>query len=66
MKKNINTKKTGFFKRVFIQFCRKMGYEIIDQSNLYVPTQNKLATENLSSVQLDVVSDIMKENFEIF
>ena len=56
MKKNINTKKTGFFKRVFIQFCRKIGYEIIDQSNLYVPTQNKLATENLSSPGISSIS----------
>ena len=56
MKKNINLKKTGFFKKIFIQFCRKVGYEIIDQSNLYVPTQNKLATENLSSPGLSSVS----------
>ena len=56
MKKNINLKKTGFFKKIFIQFCRIVGYEIIDQSNLYVPTQNKLAMENLSSPGLYSVS----------
>ena len=56
MKKNINLKKTGFFKKIFIQFCRKIGYEIIDQSNLYVPTQNKFATENLSSAGLSSIS----------
>ena len=49
MKKNINTKKISFLKRIFIQLCRKIGFEIIDQSNLYVPTRNKFATENLSS-----------------
>mgnify|MGYP001242035708 CR=1 FL=1 len=49
MKKNINTKKTNFFKRIFILFCRKIGFEIIDQSNLFISTQNKFATENLSS-----------------
>ena len=56
MKKNINLKKTGFFKKIFIQFCRKIGYEIIDQSNLYVPTQDKRATENLSTPGLSSVS----------
>ena len=49
MKKNINKKKTNFFKRIFILFCRKIGFEIIDQSNLFISTQNKFATENLSS-----------------
>ena len=56
MKKNINLKKTGFFKRIFILLCRKIGYEIIDQSNFHVPTQNKLATENLSSPGISSVS----------
>ena len=49
MKKNTSTKNTNFFKRIFILLCRKIGFEIIDQSNLFVPTQNKFATENLSS-----------------
>ena len=56
MKKNINLKKTGFFKKIFIKICRVLGYEIIDQSNFYVPTQNKLATENLSSPGFTSVS----------
>ena len=33
--------KPGFFKKIFIKTCRLLGYEIIDQSNFYVPTQNK-------------------------
>ena len=38
--KEINNKvKTGFFKKVFIKICRIFGYEIIDQSNFYIPTQ---------------------------
>ena len=49
MKKITNKKKTTFLKKIFIQICRKIGYEIIDQSNFHVPTQNKLASENLSS-----------------
>ena len=56
MKKDINLKKTGFFKRIFILLCRKIGYEIIDQSNFHVPTQNKLATENLSSPGISSIS----------
>jgi hypothetical protein len=38
----------SFFKKIFIQFCRKIGYEIIDQNNLFVPTLNKTVEENLS------------------
>ena len=33
--KNIkNSKKTSFFKKLFIKICRKLGFEIIDQNNL--------------------------------
>ena len=48
--KKIENKLTNksFFKRIFIQFCRKIGYEIIDQNNLFVPTLNKTVEENLS------------------
>ena len=56
MKIKDNPKKTNFFKKIFIQFCKIIGYEIIDQSNLYIPTQNKLATENLSSPGLFSIS----------
>jgi len=38
----------SFFKKIFIKFCRKVGYEIIDQNNLFIPTLNKNAEENLS------------------
>ena len=48
MKKIINHKKTGFFKKRFIQLCRKLGYEIIDQNNLYIPTSEKFVSEELS------------------
>ena len=47
--KEINNKvKTGFFKKVFIKICRFFGYEIIDQSNFYIPTQKKSLNENLN------------------
>ncbi len=48
MKKIVKYNKNKFLKKLFIKFCRKIGYEIIDQSNLYIPTQNKYVTENLS------------------
>ena len=37
MKKIENIKKPNFIKKIFIKFCRIMGFEIIDQSNLYLP-----------------------------
>ena len=40
--------KTSFFKKIFIKICRIFGYEIIDQSNFYVPTQKKNLNENLN------------------
>ena len=49
MKKIQNQKhKKNFFKKIFIKFCRKIGYEIIDQNNLYISTLEKNAEENLS------------------
>jgi len=48
MKERNNKVKTNFFKKVFIKICRMLGYEIIDQSNFYVPTQKKSLNENLS------------------
>tara|TARA_Y100000590_G_scaffold344588_1_gene394011 strand:- start:258 stop:1292 length:1035 start_codon:yes stop_codon:yes gene_type:complete len=48
MKEQTNTKKTSFFKKIFIKICRVFGYEIIDQGNFYVPTQKKYLNENLN------------------
>ena len=48
MKQIRNIKKSSFFKKIFIKFCRIVGFEIIDQSNLYVTTSKKLANDNLS------------------
>jgi hypothetical protein len=48
MKKIENTKKTNFLKKLFIKLCRIIGFEIIDQSSLYIPTSKKLASGTLS------------------
>ena len=48
MKKIKNTRKTNFFKKIFIKFCRFLGYEIIDQSNFRSSTLNKDLNESLS------------------
>ena len=48
MKKQNSQTKTNFIKKIFIKICRIFGYEIIDQSNFYVPTQEKNLDENLN------------------
>ena len=48
MKKIKNTKKINFFKKIFIKFCRLLGYEIIDQSNFRSASLNKDLNETLS------------------
>ena len=48
MKKRKKLVKRSFFKNIFIKICRILGYEIIDQSNFYVPTQEKYLNENLN------------------
>ncbi len=48
MKKQNKTIKLNIFKKIFVKICRIFGYEIIDQSSFYVPTQKKYLNENLS------------------
>tara|TARA_B100000686_G_scaffold305255_1_gene343549 strand:+ start:658 stop:1692 length:1035 start_codon:yes stop_codon:yes gene_type:complete len=48
MKEQKNSIKLSFLKKIFIKICRALGYEIIDQSSFYVPTQKKFLDENLS------------------
>ena len=48
MKEIKKTYKTSVLKKIFIKICRLFGYEIIDQSNFYVPTQKKPLNANLS------------------
>ena len=48
MKEQNITLKTSFFKKIFVKICRIFGYEIIDQNNFYVPTQEKALNANLN------------------
>ena len=48
MKEQNTVVKKKFFKKIFIKICRIFGYEIIDQSDFYVPTQEKNLDENLN------------------
>ena len=48
MKKIENIKKINFLKKLFVKLCRIIGFEIIDQSNLYLPISEKSANQNLS------------------
>ncbi len=47
MKKIKKLKENSFFKAKFIQICRWLGYEIIDQNSFEVPTLNKNLSESL-------------------
>ena len=42
--------KTPWFKIIFIKICRLLGYEIIDQSNFYLPVSNQNINEDLSKI----------------
>ena len=48
--KVINNKKKdkSLLKKILIKLCRKIGYEIIDQNDLFIPTLEKYSNENLS------------------
>ena len=56
MRANENKKNKIFLKKLFIKFCRKLGFEIIDQNNLYIPTLKKYANKNLSELQKHSIS----------
>ena len=46
--KEIKSSKKSTIKKIFIKICRLLGYEIIDQSEFFIPTLNKSLNENLS------------------
>ena len=48
MKEQKKPNKKKFFKKIFIKICRIFGYEIIDQSNFYIPTQEKNLDDDLN------------------
>ena len=48
IKKKINKK--SWFKKIFIKICRLLDYEIIDQSNFYLPVTDQYINEDLSKI----------------
>ena len=48
MKVQNKQEKKTFLKKIFIKICRILGYEIIDQNNFWVPTQEKSLNDNLN------------------
>ncbi len=46
--KKIFIKKNHILKKIFIKLCRKLGFEIVDQNSLILPTSNKSINENLN------------------
>ena len=48
MKDKPIVQKKSFLHKFFIKLLRKFGYEIIDQSNLHIPSKNLEANQNLS------------------
>ena len=56
MKDIKSSKKTSFFKKLFIKICRKLGYEIIDQNSFELVTSNKILTDDLSKLGLNSIN----------
>ena len=54
--KKIKIKKNNFFKKNIIKIIRKLGYEVIDQNNLIVPTSDKKINENLNILNTKIIS----------
>ena len=42
--------KTSLFKKIFIKICRLLDYEIIDQSNFYLPVTDQHINDDLSKI----------------
>jgi len=47
--------KKSIIKKIFIKISKFLGYEIIDQNELYYPTLNKELNENLSSISKSII-----------
>ena len=56
MKDIKSSKKTSFFKKLFIKICRKLGYEIVDQNSFELVTSNKILTDDLSKLGLNSIN----------
>ena len=48
MKEQKNIVEKNFLKKIFIKICRILGFEMIDQSNYFVPTLKKTLNDNLN------------------
>ena len=46
--REIKPTKKSFLAKIFIKLCRVLGFEIIDQSNLSIPTSKKFLIEGIS------------------
>ena len=46
--REIKSKNSNPFKKIFIKICRFFGVELIDQSNFSIPTSNKSISETVS------------------
>ena len=46
--KKIKINQNNFIKKLLIKVIRKLGFEIIDQNNLTVPTSEKNLDDNLN------------------
>ena len=49
MKVQNKTRKSSFFKKLFIKICRFFDYEIVDQGDFSFPTTNSPKTLNLAT-----------------
>ena len=50
MKIKNKANKSNFIKKIFIKMSRLLGFEIIDQSNFYLPVSNKDGLKNISEI----------------
>ncbi len=46
--KKVKINQNNFIKKILIKAIRKLGFEIIDQNNLTVPTSNKRLDDSVS------------------
>ena len=56
MKKIENVKKPNFLKKIFVKLCRIVGFEIVEQSNLYLPVSERFANSNLASLGKKIIN----------
>ncbi len=56
MKVRKKENKSSWIKKIFIKICRFFDYEIVDQSNFYLPVSNKHINEDLSKVGINSIT----------